>query len=133
MFANSAFVYADDPSESDTVEIIGRGDFFIRYGTPGSRVEGDYILDSLSIANVTVQNLTMAYATRARAVTTGIMGIGFPENEAIVALGGDPYPNIMDLLVEQDLINTRTYSLYLNDLGTHSLGWGISKGGRIRG
>ena len=59
----------------------------------------------------------MAVATYAAYVPTGIMGIGFDTDESIVSSGGKPYPNIIDVLVQQKIINTRAYSLWLDDLG----------------
>ena len=49
------------------------------------------------------------------------MGIGYSAGESIVAL--DPksvYPNIIDQLVDQGVINSRAYSLYLNDPNSDS-------------
>ena len=41
----------------------------------------------------------------------GIMGIDFTANEAAVADGAESYPSFMDVMVQQDLISTRSYSL----------------------
>lgn len=82
---------------------------------------GDYITDDFSIGGVTIKNLTMAVATDAKVVPTGIMGIGFDTDESIVVEDhSKPYPNIVDLMVEQGLISTRAYSLWLNDLDSRS-------------
>lgn len=82
---------------------------------------GDYITDDFHIGGVTIKNLTMAVATDAKVVPTGIMGIGFDTEESIVVEEhAKPYPNIIDLMVEQGLINTRAYSLWLNDLEARS-------------
>ena len=78
---------------------------------------GDYFSDDFTLGGTTVKNLTLAVATRAKSVTTGIMGIGFNTDESIVVnRGADPYPNIVDEMVIQGLINTHAYSLYLDDL-----------------
>lgn len=46
------------------------------------------------------------------------MGIGFDLNEVQVQrLAKDPYRNLVDLMVDQKLIKSRAYSLWLNDLG----------------
>jgi hypothetical protein len=58
----------------------------------------------------------MAVATSMRYVETGIMGIGFDADESLPP-GVNTYPNIIDDMVAQDLINTRAYSLWLDDLG----------------
>lgn len=58
----------------------------------------------------------MAYATYAAYVPTGVMGIGFDTNEAITADGSKPYPNFIDVLKSENVISTKAYSLWLNDL-----------------
>ena len=60
----------------------------------------------------------MAVAEEAEDFTTGIMGIGFDAGESIVIQGGQPYPNIIEVMVAQGIIQTRAYSLWLNDQGT---------------
>lgn len=62
-----------------------------------------------------LQNITMAVATIARHVDTGIMGIGFGTDES-PPLGKKTYPNIVDEMMTQGLISTRAYSLWLDDL-----------------
>lgn len=50
-------------------------------------------------------------------IGTGIMGIGYTDNEANVATGnGTVYPNLPVTMVNQGLINSVAYSLWLNDL-----------------
>lgn len=45
------------------------------------------------------------------------MGVGYDTNEATAGIqGGKKYPNIIDELVDQKLINIEAYSLYLDDL-----------------
>ena len=46
----------------------------------------------------------------------GVMGVGFALNEAILQFGLAPYPNLVDQMVSQNLIKSRTYSLYLDDI-----------------
>lgn len=58
----------------------------------------------------------MAYATYAAYVPTGVMGIGFDTNEAIAAEDNKTYPNFVDVLKSENVISTRAYSLWLNDL-----------------
>ena len=67
---------------------------------------------------MTIKGLQMAVATQTTNVQLGIMGIGFDTFEAVAAQGGQPYLNVPDALVKQGLINTRAYSLYLDDQGT---------------
>jgi hypothetical protein len=106
-----------DPSSSSSLTVVAKGQFEIRYFTPGSIVTGDYIQDNFAIGGVTIQALTMAVATRAAYVSTGIMGIGFDTGESIINNGGSIYPNIIDMMVQQKVTNTRAYSLWLDSLG----------------
>src|SRR5579862_2053535 len=49
--------------------------------------------------------------------TEGVMGVGYRTNEAILQFPGTtPYPNLVDQLVTQGFIQSRTYSLYLDDI-----------------
>ncbi|PIG82053.1 yapsin [Aspergillus arachidicola] len=107
---------AYDPTLSSTSKILDKGGFSIQYVTPGSGVKGDYVGDNFGFGSVTVQGLTMGVARQAQNVITGIMGIGFAAGESIVSQGQKPYKNIIDMLVEQELVNTRAYSLWLNDV-----------------
>jgi hypothetical protein len=58
----------------------------------------------------------MAVASQAEVVPTGIFGIGFDLDESITEDGSSPYPNIIDMMVQQGLTSTRAYSLWLDDL-----------------
>jgi hypothetical protein len=108
-----------DPSASSSFSSADKGGFSIKYDTPNSIVKGDYFNDTFSIGSITLRNLTMAVADEVESVATGIMGIGFDAGESIVSQqGGQPYHNIMDAMVAQGIIQTRAYSLWLNDLGT---------------
>ena len=103
-----------NPNKSTTYQPVDPGGFSITY-LDGGGAEGDYISDDFSIAGVTVKSLQMGYGT-AISRGTGIIGVGFPGNEA----ASTQYPNIIDLLVSQGDISTRAYSLYLNDLRSSS-------------
>lgn len=109
-----------DSSDSSTFIGLLQDAFQIQY-VDGSQIEGDYFADVLTMGDdITLQNLTMGLATTASR-GLGIMGIGYSAGESIVALDPDAvYPNIIDQLVYQDFINTRAYSLYLNDLTSNS-------------
>ncbi|MCJ1357556.1 MAG: hypothetical protein MMC33_007552 [Icmadophila ericetorum] len=80
-------------------------------------VTGDIFTDDVGIGDspVIIQALQMAVATEATNEPLGIMGIGFDTFESAAVQGGQPYPNVPDALVKQGLINTRAYSLYLDD------------------
>lgn len=108
---NSTF----NPSVSSSFSLLQKGGFRAQYESPNSEVQGDYFNDTFSIGSITLRNLTMAVAKEADGFTTGIMGIGFDAGESIVIQGGQPYPNIIDMMVAQGIIQTRAYSLWLND------------------
>ncbi|GAB1316865.1 hypothetical protein MFIFM68171_07075 [Madurella fahalii] len=104
-----------DPEMSSTFETVGRGDFAIRY-VDGTGSSGDYFTDNVEIGNgISITNLQMGLANEATS-NWGMLGIGY--TAAVAA--DEPYPNIIDLLVEQGLIPTKAYSLYLNDSSAES-------------
>lgn len=110
-------------SSSTSITILSRGTFRIQYFTQGSGVIGDYISDNFGIGSQTINNLTMGVASKAVSVNTGIMGIGFDTDEAAYASAiahGDtnvqPYANLLDVMKSQGLVDSRSYSLYLDDL-----------------
>ena len=53
---------------------------------------------------------------------SGLIGVGYDVNEAVVQSGESnaPYASIMDTMVNQSLIATKSYSLYLNDYASSS-------------
>lgn len=67
--------------------------------------------DDFTIGDQTVKSLQMGLATQT-SIGTGILGIGFELNEAAETL----YSNLVSELVNQSIISTLAYSLYLNDL-----------------
>jgi hypothetical protein len=78
---------------------------------------GDYITDNVGIAGSTIKSLQMGLASSAT-VPNGILGIGYSVAGAQAA--DVPYPNIIDQMVSQGLINTKAYSLYLDDLNAQT-------------
>jgi hypothetical protein len=59
-------------------------------------------------------------STQDTGAASGVMGIGFDTGEASLGkngFGAGGYPNIIDVLVSGGLINSKAYSLYLDDLG----------------
>ncbi|KAJ5660881.1 uncharacterized protein N7484_000253 [Penicillium longicatenatum] len=103
-------------SRSSTSSLIEEDGFIIKYGD-GSEVSGDYVSDVFRVGSLTVKKMEFAVATEQYEVgTMGIMGIGFDTNEAMTDFGSKPYRNIIDSMADQGLINSRAYSLWLNDL-----------------
>ena len=95
--------------------MVQQGGFGIQYGS--GKVIGDVISDTFAFGGITLSGLQMAVATQADHEPTGIMGIGYDTNEATISNGGSQYLSVVDQMVSQGWIQTRAYSLYLNDLG----------------
>ncbi|KAJ5818617.1 hypothetical protein N7474_004208 [Penicillium riverlandense] len=125
--------YYDD-SQSSTARLVDKGGFYSSYGD-GTEVWGDYISDDFQVSSIKIKDLNFAVATRETIGEMGIMGIGFDTNEAITETGAKPYKNIIDLMVDQGLINSRAYSLWLNDLesGIGSILFGGYDTGKFKG
>lgn len=106
---------ADDAGASSTHKNLIPGGFTIQY-VDESESAGDYITDNVGLSDDNViQGLQMGMSLNST-VGVGIMGIGYTENEAAEVM----YPNIIDQMVAQELINTRAYSLYLDTVdATH--------------
>lgn len=84
----------------------------------GSYSKGDYFKDVFSIANTTVTNMTMGLGTETT-IPYGLLGVGYSLNEAIVGTAESlaaAYQNLPALMMNQGLIATNAYSLWLNDL-----------------
>jgi hypothetical protein len=103
-----------DPSESSTFEGGDEDDFHIAY-LDGREIEGSYFTDSVTIGNATIENQILALAVES-VRPAGIMGLGFSENVA----ASRPYPPLVDTMKDQGIINSRAFSLYLDDLSTSS-------------
>lgn len=92
------------------------GDFQISY-QDGDYARGDYGTDVFRLGNETsVSGLQFGIGLDSTS-TEGVMGIGLPQNQVQVQrLDRAPYQGLTDLMVEQNLINSRVYSLWLNSL-----------------
>jgi hypothetical protein len=110
--------------ESSTFEEVLQGQFQISY-VDGTKIGGDYINETFGIAGATIRQMTMGTALAAEEPNAddttpfqGIIGVAFDSGEAIVAQsnGQYGYPNIISQMVLQNVISTRAYSLWLNDL-----------------
>lgn len=86
----------------------------------GSGAAGDYVSDTMKIANSEIKDLQFGvgyHSTSAEAV----MGLGYLSNEVQVAnLGLKAYNNVPAALAAQGVISTNAYSLWLNDLDSHA-------------
>ncbi|KAK5135572.1 hypothetical protein LTR08_005052 [Meristemomyces frigidus] len=107
-----------DPDASSTSTMIKQDGFSIVYGD-STGASGDYFSDIFGLGGTAIENVTVAVATNLSfwpVIAPSIMGIGLDVNEAITDDGSTPYPGLLSHMVDQGLINTRTYSLWLDDL-----------------
>ncbi|KAF8477029.1 aspartic peptidase domain-containing protein [Kalaharituber pfeilii] len=103
-----------DRNSSSTYEFVAN-DFHISYADK-EYSQGDYAKETFEVGGVKIEGLQFGIGLETTS-SEGIMGIGYNANEVQVDwLGKDPYPNLIDLMVEQGHINSRAYSLWLNDL-----------------
>ncbi|KAI1631054.1 aspartic peptidase domain-containing protein [Biscogniauxia mediterranea] len=106
-----------NPDDSSSFQVIGQNDFSISY-VDGSHSEGDYITETFSIGDSTLENMTMGLGLDTT-IPYGLVGVGYALNEAIVASTGrasSAYNNLPVQMREEGLINSNAYSLWLNDL-----------------
>jgi hypothetical protein len=93
-----------------------------------TKIAGDYINETFVIGGASVTKMTMGLAKQSSEQDTtsefqGIVGVGFDTGEAIYSQtqtatqAGVTYPNIISQLVNQGFIQTKAYSLWLNDRG----------------
>jgi hypothetical protein len=95
---------------------VDKDAFNISY-VDGTGSTGDYFQDTFKIGGASVTGFTMGLALDT-SIGTGIMGIGYNSSEANVGTGnGTVYANLPNAMVDQGLIKTEAYSLWLNDLG----------------
>jgi hypothetical protein len=114
---------AYDPTKSSSFVDVLPDQFVISY-VDNTEIKGDYINETFGIGGTTIKQMTMGFAKKASVPDSagepfqGIIGVGFDSNEAIVdnPQSQGPYPNIISQMVLQDVISTRAYSLWLNDL-----------------
>ena len=103
-----------DANSSSTYKFVDN-DFLIQYADQ-SGAQGDYATDTLSIggAAITSQQFGIGYNSTS---SEGVLGIGYPSLEVQVQNDGQAsYPNVPANMVQQRLIQSNAYSLWLNDL-----------------
>jgi Eukaryotic aspartyl protease len=103
-----------DSQASSTFTSVAPGGFNISYADQ-SGSSGDYFTDNLQIGGATIKDLQMGLALKTT-TSVGIMGIAYPVGESVA--NKNRYPNIIDQMVSQKLINLRAYSLWLDDKET---------------
>jgi hypothetical protein len=86
----------------------------------GSGAVGDYVKDTFGFGGQSLEGLQFGIGYDSSS-PEGILGIGYPINEVQVnRAGAQPYSNLPQLLVDQGVINTPAYSLWLNDLDSNT-------------
>ena len=107
-----------DPTQSTSWNFLNN-DFNISY-VDGSGSTGAYGTDNVQIGGITLNSLQMGLGNTSTS-QEGILGIGYPINEvAVNRAGAQPYANTPQLMVQQGLINSMAYSLWLNDLDANT-------------
>lgn len=106
-----------DPSSSSTyTEVDASPAFNASYGD-GSSAIGPYGEDVIGIGNIQVSPVQFGVAQEIDSTTgysIGLMGLGYSRIEAVQSRR-DFYQNIPEVLSDANIINSRLYSLYLND------------------
>lgn len=93
--------------------------FVINY-IDGSGATGDYVKDTLHIANLTIENYQFGVGYRSTS-PQGILGLGYPINEASVNKAGlQPYNNLPAAMAGSNVVSANAYSLWLNDLESNT-------------
>lgn len=106
-------------ADSSTFEVTGQDEFSISY-VDGSHSDGSYFTDVFTIGGSTVTNMTMGLG-QSTDINFGLVGIGYKTDEAIVSTEqtlSAAYNNLPLVMVQEGVIKTNAYSLWLNDLGT---------------
>ncbi|KAK1763551.1 aspartic peptidase domain-containing protein [Phialemonium atrogriseum] len=98
-----------NPGKSSSYKLLSEGGFSITY-IDQSTAAGDYISDDFTIAGTTIKSLQMGLVSDVDR-GTGVLGIGYNSSESTI----HTYPNLVDQFVNQGLISSRAYSLWLND------------------
>lgn len=105
-----------DSSGSSTYQNAAAGAFGVSYGD-GTSASGDFFTDVISIGGISVKNQTIGLASDSD-IPQGLLGVGMVGTEGSCASAENQfcYPNLIDTMVNQGLISSHAFSLYLNDL-----------------
>jgi hypothetical protein len=103
-----------DANSSTTYKFVNN-EFNISY-VDGSGASGDYATDIFHFGGQDLEGMQFGIGYDSSS-SEGILGIGYATNEVqVVRFHGESYPNLPQLLVNQGIIRTNAYSLWLNDL-----------------
>ncbi|KAK5111545.1 hypothetical protein LTR62_004841 [Meristemomyces frigidus] len=109
-----------EPKNSSTYFIVDPAPAFNTSFGDGSTAMGPFSEDVVGIGNVLIQNVQFGVAEKVNSTTgyaIGLMGLGYSENEAVQQ---HFYPNMPEVLRDTGVINSRLYSVYLNDVGAYT-------------
>ena len=112
------FAGAYSANSSSTYEYVGSY-FNISY-VDGSGASGDYVSDTVSIGQQKLKRLQFGIGYSSTS-SQGILGIGYEINEVQVGRAQkSPYKNLPSQMVADGLIQSKAFSLWLNDLGSNT-------------
>ncbi|KAI7157999.1 hypothetical protein KC349_g5152 [Hortaea werneckii] len=103
------------PDDSSTYHVVDPSPAFNTSFGDGSTAVGPFGEDTVGIGDVRIENVQFGVAQEVNATTgyaIGLMGLGYSYNEATQYI----YPNMPEVLRDTGVINSRLYSVYLNDL-----------------
>ncbi len=96
------------------------GSYFNISYVDGSGAAGDYVTDAMEIGGSTVTNFQFGIGYTSTS-SEGILGIGYQINEVQVGRAGmQPYNNLPAAMVAQGMIQSNSFSLWLNDLDANT-------------
>lgn len=107
-----------DHSASSTYGIVYQSPAFNTTFGDGSTATGPFAEDTVGIGDVRIDGVQFGVADEVESTTgfaVGLMGLGYSQNEA----SQRQYPNIPEVLASSGEINSRLYSIYLNDIGMY--------------
>jgi len=102
------------PRDSSGYTIIEPSPGFNTSFGDGSTAVGPFARDTIDIGGLVIDNVEFGVVEEASTTTgftTGQLGLGYSSNEATT----QQYPNLPEVLVDSGAINSRLYSIYLNE------------------
>lgn len=106
-----------DSSKSNTYKEVSAAPAFNTSFGDGSTAVGPYGSDVVGIGDVLVNPVQFGVANEVNSTTgysIGLLGLGYSANEAVPSLD-ETYQNMPEVLKDAGVINSRLYSIYLND------------------
>lgn len=107
-----------DHTASSTYDIVAESPAFNTTFGDGSTAIGPFAEDTVGIGDVRIDGVQFGVADEVESTTgfaVGLLGLGYSQNEAT----SRQYPNIPEVLASSGEINSRLYSIYLNDIGMY--------------